>query len=464
MKDQFRRLSRRGFLAQSTAGLALASSGPASPLNLIPGPDIEMKTRIVDSSVRFVKRSLATPLQLSSGLITEITEARASVTVEVGREIATGRGAIYLSDLWSWPRGNLDHPARDRILRALCVDYASDLFALCGGKQHHPLELGLRLHQSVGRETPSSADEPPVLARIMCASPFDAALHDAVGLALGRSSFDLYADAMNIPSADHYFLDRAVPAIRHVIRKPVSRLKAWWVVGAHDSIEKDVLPAIQKRGFHCFKMKLLGKDNDADIARTVEVYRGVREAGVTNPRISLDSNEANPDSESVLDYLLKLREADQEAFASVEYLEQPTSRDIMRNRFDWHQVARIKPVFLDEGLTGPELFQEAVSQGWSGFAIKTCKGHSFAMIAAAWAAANGLKITIQDLTNPGYAAIHAALLAAHLPSLNGVELNSPQFTPDANQEWLPRLSRLFQPRNGYHELPSTIPPGLGSQL
>src|SRR5690606_34671414 len=261
------------------------------------------------------------------------------------------------------PRGNLDHSAKDRILRALCVDYAGDLFALCGGEQHHPLELGLRLHEAVAREAASSPDEPPVLARVMCASPFDAALHDAVGLALDRSSFELYADAVEIPSADHYFSDGAIPAIRRVLGKPVSRLEAWWIVGAHDSIEKDVFPAIQNGGYFCFKIKLLGKDNDADIARTVEVYRGARNAGVANPRISLDSNEANPDSESVLDFLLKLHEADPEAFASVEYLEQPTSRDISHHRFDWHQVVQIKPVFLDEGLTGPELFQEAVSQG-----------------------------------------------------------------------------------------------------
>lgn len=441
------------------------ASGTFSTISLFSNPDTKMKTRIVDSSIRFINRSLSTPLQLSSGLITEITEARAFVTVEVDGRIATGRGAIYLSDLWSWPTAGLSHSAKDRILRVLCQDYSSDLFEICGGEAHHPLELGMRLHDSVASQRSSGAEDPPVLAKIMCASPFDAALHDAVGLAMSRSAFDLYEESVQLPSADRYFSGTgAVNSIRQVLRKPPQRLEAWWIVGASDSLEEDVVPAIRKGGYRCFKMKLLGKDNEADVARTMEVYRGVTGAGVENPRISLDSNEANPDAESVLDYLKRLREADGEAYDAVEYLEQPTSRDMSRNRFNWHEVAELKPVLLDEGLTSPELFQEAVDQGWSGFGIKTCKGHSFSLVAAAWAAENGLQISVQDLTNPGYAAIHAALLAAHLPSINGVELNSPQFTPDANQEWLPRWSGLFQPQQGYHEVPSPVPAGLGSQL
>lgn len=124
----------------------------------------------------------------------------------------------------------------------------------------------------------------------------------------------------------------------------------------------------------------------------------------------------------------------------------------------------LKPVLLDEGLTGLELLKEAVAQGWSGLALKTCKGHSFALVAAAWARERGLLVALQDLTNPGYALIHAALLAAHVPMINGVELNSPQFTPGANAEWLPRLAGLFEPARGVHRLPGKVPAGLGSEL
>ena len=67
------------------------------------------------------------------------------------------------------------------------------------------------------------------------------------------------------------------------------------------------------------------------------------------------------------------------------FFEQPTGRDITIYRYEWHPIGAIKPVLLDEGLTSLELMHEALAQGWTGFALKTCKGHSFALTAAAWA-------------------------------------------------------------------------------
>jgi hypothetical protein len=75
-----------------------------------------------------------------------------------------------------------------------------------------------------------------------------------------------------------------------------------------------------------------------------------------------------------------------------------------------------------------------------------------------------MRVSIQDLTNPGLALLHAALFAAHVPTCNGVELNSPQYTPAANAAWLPRLPDLFEPKGGLHRIPDPIPPGLGSSL
>ena len=88
-----------------------------------------------------------------------------------------------------------------------------------------------------------------------------------------------------------------------------------------------------------------------------------------------------------------------------------------------------------------------------GVALKTAKGHSLCVVSAAWALQRTLSLAFQDLTNPGIAAIHAALFAARLPTINGAELNSPQFTPEAKAAWLPRLSGLFVPREGVHLVP-----------
>jgi L-alanine-DL-glutamate epimerase-like enolase superfamily enzyme len=422
-----------------------------------------MTAQVLRADVTFQSQRLRQPLVLSTGAISEVTEARVMVWVRAEGKEAAGQGSIYLSDLWSWPDSSLSHEHRDAALRAQCSRIAQHLVDWCA-EPAHPLELGMRLHHAVCDSAP--AEGPPTLALAMCLSPFDAALHDAVGLAQSRSAFGLYDDPTALPSVDMLFPDGgARRAIARLLRRPpLQMLPAWLIVGKTDDLDRDVRPWAVERGYRCFKLKIMGRDNAADVSRTVEVFRALCRWHVKNPWLSVDSNEANPDADSVLDYLLRLREADGHAFEALRYLEQPTGRDIQRNRFDWRAVTRLKPVLLDEGLTGPELLSQSREQGWSGLALKTCKGHSFALVAAAWAHEHRMLLSLQDLTNPGYAAIHAALLAAHLPTINGVELNSPQFTPAANQPWLPRLAGLFEPRGGKHLVPSGTVVGLGSQL
>jgi L-alanine-DL-glutamate epimerase-like enolase superfamily enzyme len=420
-----------------------------------------MKAQIHDASVEFFARRFVTPLVLSTGPITEITEARAAVTVDVGGKRATGRGSIYLSDLWAWPDAKLDHAFRDAKLRRLTDEIAGDLRGFCGGEAHHPLELGLRLHENVCHaETPVAT----MLARAMCASPFDAAIHDATGVALKRPALDLYADDVPLPSADHYLKRGAARTIREALRSRRTVLDAWRIVGPGDPLDQTFNDVVARHGYRCFKLKIRGKDPREDVDRTIEVYQAVQSAGAADARLSVDSNEGNADAESVLEYLLRLRNADPQAFAALQYLEQPTSRDIRAHRHDWHKVSPLKPVLLDEGLTSLDLLPEAKADGWAGLALKTCKGHSFALVAAAWAREHGMLLSMQDLTNPGFSAIHSALLASRLDTINGVEINSPQFTPDANAEWLPRLAGLFEAHGGVHALPEKDPIGLGSTL
>jgi L-alanine-DL-glutamate epimerase-like enolase superfamily enzyme len=438
-----------------------------------------MDTQILEARVSFFYRPFLRPLHISSGVISEITEARVWVRARVEGREAVGRGAIYLSDLWAWPEPSMSHAERDAALRALCERIAAGLPDLCGEEAAHPLELGMRLHESVcggegarrrgGDSRLTTHDSrlgslPSALACAMCASPFDAAIHDAAGLALGLSAFDLYRDPAPAPTADRLFVDgNACAAIARMLRPPRFAFDAWLVVGEEDSLAEEVALWVRKRGYRAFKLKLLGRDAAADAARTVEVYRAVRQFDAARPRLSADSNGAYPDAGAAREYLERLRAADAEAFDALEYIEQPAGRDITVHRHDWHAVARLKPVLLDEGLTGPERMEEAAAQGWSGFALKTCKGHSFALVAAAWARERGLTISLQDLTNPGLAAIHAALFASRVPTLNGVELNSPQFTPAANAEWLPRMAALLDPQDGTHHLPPQMPPGFGSE-
>ncbi|MAE61027.1 MAG: hypothetical protein CMJ49_06690 [Planctomycetaceae bacterium] len=418
---------------------------------------------VTGASVTFCRRAFASPLTLSSGTITHITEACAEVHVAVGGREAIGHGSMYLSDLWAWPEPTLATAERDRILRTICQRIAADLADHVGGGPAHPLELGLHLHESCcerhatnlyGDLVPRGA-EPTKLAVAMCVSPFDAAIHDAVGVALNRSAMDLYDDGAALPTADRWLAGSGALAIREMLGRPSDRrLPVWWIVGPGDVLPDALATPVGQWGVSRFKMKIMGRDARADAERTAAVYAAARQLGASDITISVDSNEANPDAESVADYLEALASKSREAFEALAYLEQPTGRDIQQHAFDWHTVGARKPVLLDEGLTSLGLLDEAKRQGWSGLAMKTCKGHSFVLVAAAWALGHDMVISLQDLTNPGRAAIHAALLAARLPTMNGVELNSRQFTPEANVDWLPQYGGLFEPRDGVHRLPA----------
>src|SRR5262249_4942118 len=138
---------------------------------------------ILDVEISFGSQRLATPLKLSSGVIDELTQATVTVHATVGGQRATGRGTVYLSDLWAWPDHTLSHLQKDGTLRALCELLVAEVPKYFRNVALHPLELGLRLHYLACHELPIEPS-PPVLARAMCESPFDAAIHDAVGQAL----------------------------------------------------------------------------------------------------------------------------------------------------------------------------------------------------------------------------------------------------------------------------------------
>lgn len=418
--------------------------------------------QILQAEVSFRSQRLATPLKLSSGTIKELTQATVSIVGEANGRRAIGRGTIYLSVVWAWPSETLTHDERDATLRKLCECLADEIPKHADGKVLHPLEHGLQLHQLVCHDLKIVPD-PPALARAMCASPFDAAIHDAAGRTLEHSAFSLYDDVVELPSADAYFPGSgACRAIRDAIRPPRFELPAWYIVGVAEPLESSLVPAIRRCGYYCFKLKLTGRDNRLDVARTIEVFRTARDCGLPRVRLTVDTNEANLTVESVVDYLEQLRATDADAFAALGYFEQPTSRDIRKYPYDWRPVAKYVPVLIDEGLTGLDTLADAQRQGYTGLALKTCKGHSMLLACAAWAHRHQMLVALQDLTNPGFALVHGALVGAHLSTVNGAELNSPQFTPAANREFVKRLPGLFEPRNGVHRLPPKIPVGLGT--
>ena len=88
----------------------------------------------------------------------------------------------------------------------------------------------------------------------------------------------------------------------------------------------------------------------------------------------------------LLDFLHNLKQRSPDAFGRIQYVEQPTARDLKAHpNDDVHEAAKIVPVVIDESLTGIDSFLLALKMGYSGAAIKACKGQSMSLLIAALA-------------------------------------------------------------------------------
>ena len=77
------------------------------------------------------------------------------------------------------------------------------------------------------------------------------------------------------------------------------------------------------------------------------------------------------------------------------------------------------------------------------------------------ARAHGMQLMVQDLTNPMLAQIPHVLLAAHTPTLAGVETNAMQFYPEASAPEAVVHPGLYRRRNGHVDLHTLKGPGFG---
>ena len=108
----------------------------------------------------------------------------------------------------------------------------------------------------------------------------------------------------------------------------------------------------------------------------------------------------------------------------------------------------MKPVVIDESLTGFPALLRAVDLGYSGVALKACKGQTESLLMGAAAQKLGLFLCVQDLTCPGASFLHSASLAARIPTVAAIEGNGRQYCPAPNAEWAPRYPGMFEVSGG----------------
>ena len=224
---------------------------------------------------------------------------------------------------------------------------------------------------------------------------------------------------------------------------------------------------IHFNGLTHLKIKLNGDDVAWDLERIVKVdsitSQTQRERGVNSWHYSLDFNERCPHVDYLTEMLNKLRERTAAGFDRVQYVEQPTARDLQahpENRM--HEAAKLKPVVIDESLTDLGSLMLAREMGYTGAALKACKGQSQSLLMAAAAQKLGMFLCVQDLCCPGASLIHSAGIAAHVPGVAAIESNSRQYCPQANLHWEDRFPGIFKVRDGLMDTSCLTGVGLGA--
>jgi hypothetical protein len=104
----------------------------------------------------------------------------------------------------------------------------------------------------------------------------------------------------------------------------------------------------------------------------------------------------------------------------------------------------------------------AREMGYTGAALKACKGQSQAVLMAAAGQIQRMFLCVQDLTCPGASLIQSAGLAAHVPGVAGIEANAHEYVPVANAQWIKKFPGIFHITNGRMATQTLTGLGLGA--
>jgi L-alanine-DL-glutamate epimerase-like enolase superfamily enzyme len=416
------------------------------------------------------------PIKFGGVAVDRVTILNVHTVVRTGSgKSARGFGSMPLGCTWSFPSKVLSY---DDTLNAMKV--LAERLAPITADFHepgHPIDLNcalepayLRAADEVSRSL-KLADPIPKLCTLVVASPFDAAVHDAFGKAHGVNCYRTYG-----PDFMSHDLSRYLgPAFkgeyleRYVLKQPKPRMPLYHLIGALDPLDDadvtkrvndgypETLPEwIEHDGLTHLKIKLNGEDLDWDVNRVVKVDRTAtavqKKRGVSTWHYSVDFNEKCANVGYLLEFLQRVKQQTPAGFERIQYIEQPTGRDLKASRANvMHEASKLRPVVIDESLTDLESLKLSREMGYTGAALKACKGQTQALLMAAAAQKDKMFLCVQDLSCPGAALIHSAGIAAHVPGVAAIESNARQYVPAANQPWEARFPGMFKIKDGTME-------------
>ncbi len=441
--------------------------------------------RTYDLSVQWDAFEYRTPIKFGGRIVDDVTilTVHCDVLTQGGRQ-ARGLGSMTMGVTWAWPSERLDSQQTLAAVMRLAERIIDD--AATNPPSGHPLDICMQLAQ----RRPGLADavvtdlqlpEPfPPLAILLAAAPLEAALFDAQGKALQTSSYNLLGKDCLPNDLSVYLGDEfAGLYLNQFVRStPQTVMPLYHLVGALDPLTPeqvvkpvgDQLPEhlgqwIQRDGLTHLKIKLSGEDLPWDVQRVLQVHAVAEPLTArrqTRPAFSLDFNERCQDEAYVLEMLDQVAASSSAALACVQYIEQPTHRDLKSHPENtMHRVAKRLPVVIDESLIDLESLLLAAEQGYSGVALKACKGHAEALLMGAAAQHRKMYLCVQDLTCVGVSLLHSASLAAHIPTVAAIESNGRQYCPAGNEELREKFPGMFDVKDGLVPTACLSGPGLG---
>lgn len=471
--------ARRDFLLAS----AFASAGLPS-LNILAFSNNTTDIRIENLTFSYEEFRYRAPYKFGGRLVDRVTILNVNVVVRVrGGRTAKGFGSMPLSNNWAFPSREMSYDTTLGAMKTL-ADRVAKLTA--DYKDYgHPIDINVALGPEYLKAAAQVSQELklttpiPHLCTLVTMSAFDAAIHDAFGKLHNRSCYQTYGrdlmprDLSNYLNADFKgeYLDR------YILQKPKPRIAMFHSVGGADAVLpselkeplKDGMPEtlaewIKFNGLTNIKIKLQGEDLKWDIERTINIDHVASETGPkTNWQYCVDFNERCPNVEYVLEYLRKVKELTPHGFNRILYIEQPTARDLKANRQNvMREANKLRPIVVDEALVDLESLLLAREMGYTGVALKACKGQSQAMLMAAAARKYKMFLTVQDLTCPGASLIHSVGIATHVPGVAGIEANARQYVPAANKPWESRFPGVFIVKDGAMRTAALNRPGLSA--
>jgi L-alanine-DL-glutamate epimerase-like enolase superfamily enzyme len=443
--------------------------------------------RIEDVNYGYEDYVYRTPIKFGGSVLDRATIINVNCTVRTaGGKVSKGFGSMPMGNVWSFPSRSLSYEITLGAMKTL-AERISKITATYK-ETGHPVDINVALEpeylKAAGEVTRKlKLQEPiPKLCTLVTASAFDAAVHDAYGKAHGLNCYRTYGPEFMTHDLSRYLGPdfKGEYLSQYVSKDPKPRMPLYHLVGAVDPVTDaevkkrvgDGLPEtlpewIRYNGLTHLKIKLNGDQLDWDTGRVFEVDR-VTEQTQKQRRVSkwvysLDFNEKCPNVDYLIDFLRRVKEKAPAAFDRIQYVEQPTARDLKSHRDqDMHKAALLKPVVIDESLTDIENLMLCREMGYTGAALKACKQQSQAMLMAAVGQKHKMFLCVQDLTCPGASLIHSAGIAARVPGVAGIEANSRQYFPAANKGWDERFPGIFKITDGTMNTSVLDGPGLGA--